>query len=631
MLGAIAGILDFDNRSIDPDRIPVMGAALGNNNVTREYKAIHPWLHLAQINLNGRVLSIDQYILTERDLSIVGDTHIVNRAELFAKLSIQPYEQVNDHQLVIKTYRKWGVGCVDHLEGYFAFAIWDHTNRRLFCAMDPVGRRPFFFSLVDNEFLFATEIKGILAVGRKTYEHNLTYFVDLIEGLPLDEDATYLKDIFRLAGGTTLIIDSSGKRIHRYWSIQSQDPLLYRKNQDYVDAAEALSVQLTREYFSDSQKLALWINSNKECAYDLAILRRAFPDKEIIGSAYVVPHFGMEKRSAHELRIELLKKRTPFDLIKVYEPMPPTEYQSIQHKFWINDAPLANPIGSDYNVLYQSQQNLGIQHFSMNMFFNPLNWDGREYLRDLMLSGNLHSVIRLLAASPDKLNALRQSILQLMPWRVGAKLKKLIKQEAKNSSILRKGIMDNTDYFKRRDEKMRITGTYPSLYIQRDHTVLLKKRFKPFPKPLTSFEREYGLSSVQSFCDRRMIDFALSIPSDQYRGSRSLSPLFRRMLNQRNVPKQIVHSDLNVSFPIDLHRRRMGIRRAMFKEYDKISKDSSIWRIVDVAKAHKLFEEVRESNHYGIYRNKYERMNKVILVSKFLDLKRKPERTFGDP
>ena len=57
---------------------------------------------------------------------------------------------VPDSELILRAYAKWGPACVEHLRGDFSFAIWDAPNKRLFCARDQFGIKPFYYASVGS-------------------------------------------------------------------------------------------------------------------------------------------------------------------------------------------------------------------------------------------------------------------------------------------------------------------------------------------------------------------------------------------------------------------------------------------------------------------------------------------------
>ena len=83
----------------------------------------------------------------DEDLWIVADARVDGRLELCRKLrsSGQDCRQgATDAELILHAYRAWGDECVRHLRGDFAFAIWDASRKRLLCARDHFGVKPFF-------------------------------------------------------------------------------------------------------------------------------------------------------------------------------------------------------------------------------------------------------------------------------------------------------------------------------------------------------------------------------------------------------------------------------------------------------------------------------------------------------
>src|SRR5215510_11768612 len=70
---------------------------------------------------------------------------------------------LNDAQLILYAYHTWGEGCVDHLLGDFAFAIWDARNQQLCCARDHFGVKPFYYAKRGPEFIFGSSPNCLLS------------------------------------------------------------------------------------------------------------------------------------------------------------------------------------------------------------------------------------------------------------------------------------------------------------------------------------------------------------------------------------------------------------------------------------------------------------------------------------
>jgi len=69
----------------------------------------------------------------------------------------------SDTEVLLHSYVQWGEGCLERLNGIFAFGIWEHRERRLFLARDRMGVKPLFFKAHEGGLLFASELKTILA------------------------------------------------------------------------------------------------------------------------------------------------------------------------------------------------------------------------------------------------------------------------------------------------------------------------------------------------------------------------------------------------------------------------------------------------------------------------------------
>ena len=96
---------------------------------------------------------------------IVFNGEIYNHVELRAHLEALGYQFTTrtDTEVLLQAYRHWGDDCLAHLEGMFAYAIWDGPRGRLSCARDRLGIKPFYYATPPGAFIFASEMKSLLA------------------------------------------------------------------------------------------------------------------------------------------------------------------------------------------------------------------------------------------------------------------------------------------------------------------------------------------------------------------------------------------------------------------------------------------------------------------------------------
>ena len=94
---------------------------------------------------------------------IVFNGEIYNYTDLKAKeLSDYTFKSNSDTEVILALYEKYGIECVQYLRGMFAFAIWDEDEKRLFCARDRFGIKPFYYTKNQDQFAFASEMKALL-------------------------------------------------------------------------------------------------------------------------------------------------------------------------------------------------------------------------------------------------------------------------------------------------------------------------------------------------------------------------------------------------------------------------------------------------------------------------------------
>ena len=97
--------------------------------------------------------------------TIVYNGELYNSQEMKALLQKlgHSFKGHSDTEIVLHAYAQWSEGCVERLNGIFAFAVWEQKKRKLFLARDRIGVKPLFYALHQTGLLFASELKSILA------------------------------------------------------------------------------------------------------------------------------------------------------------------------------------------------------------------------------------------------------------------------------------------------------------------------------------------------------------------------------------------------------------------------------------------------------------------------------------
>lgn len=213
---------------------------------------------------------------------------------------------VND-SLILDAYEKWGDDCVKHLFGEFAFAIWDDRKKRFFCARDHFGVKPFYFTYIDHNFAFSSNLNELRLDPRVSNELNEIAVGDyLLFGVNQDLSTTIFKDIQRLPPGHTLTLANGSIRTQRYWTPEPSTELRFRNPESYVERFSELLSQAIKDRVTsdrvaismsgglDSTSLAAITRSQNKDVHAFAVVYDSLiPDDERRYSTLAANHLGI--------------------------------------------------------------------------------------------------------------------------------------------------------------------------------------------------------------------------------------------------------------------------------------------------------------------------------------------------
>ncbi|MBX6395299.1 MAG: asparagine synthase (glutamine-hydrolyzing), partial [Alicyclobacillaceae bacterium] len=161
----------------------------------------------------------------DRMLVIVYNGELYNMFEVRRELEAKGHRFVTrcDTEVVLVAYAEWGPACVDRFNGIYALAIWDESEQQLFLARDRLGVKPLLYAPRGEAFLFASELKGLLAhplVKPEIDEEGLAEIFAL--GPARTPGHGVFRNIYEVKPGWCLLFDRRGIRHHRYWSLESR-------------------------------------------------------------------------------------------------------------------------------------------------------------------------------------------------------------------------------------------------------------------------------------------------------------------------------------------------------------------------------------------------------------------------
>jgi asparagine synthase (glutamine-hydrolysing) len=201
-----SGVEVFENAALAMSRLSIIDRLTGNQPAANDTKTC--W-----IVYNGEIYN---FLPLRRDLEARG----------------YRFHTRSDTEVVLHAYEEWGPDCVHHLRGMFALAIYDrrpltsnHQSEpltapgRLILARDRVGKKPLYYYYNTDTFLFASEIKALLAHPEVPRQVNRQVIPLYLAYGYAPAPFTMFKDIHELPPGHTLIVQDGQISTHNYWDI----------------------------------------------------------------------------------------------------------------------------------------------------------------------------------------------------------------------------------------------------------------------------------------------------------------------------------------------------------------------------------------------------------------------------
>jgi asparagine synthase (glutamine-hydrolysing) len=177
---------------------------------------------LGHVRLSIIDLSEDnaQPFQTDNRYWIVYNGEIYNYLELKTELTAAGYifRTSGDTEVVLRAYQHWGDACVSKFNGMWAFAIYDKVGKKMFCSRDRFGIKPFYYAVVNGQFIFSSEIKGIISYFPQLKIPNYNIISNYCRmSIGAQTSQTWFENIFRLEPAFNMFIDCNGISKCRYW------------------------------------------------------------------------------------------------------------------------------------------------------------------------------------------------------------------------------------------------------------------------------------------------------------------------------------------------------------------------------------------------------------------------------
>jgi asparagine synthase (glutamine-hydrolysing) len=542
----------------------------------------------------------------ERPYVLVADLRLDNREDLAGNLGI-PAERgktMCDAALLLAAFERWDEECCDRLVGDYAFAVWDGRNQRFVLARDIIGTRPLHYHRSEAFFAFASMPKGLHALADIPCAANEERVAEFLALLPERSSSSFFRNIERVEPGHIVTVTRTGFRVQRHWNWERR-MLLFRSRDDYVEGlryhldqavtsrlrgtggtvaahlssgfdSSAVATTAARLLASSGGKVVAF-TAVPRVGYDLPAPTRRLGDEGPLAAATAATYANVEHvliRSGHQ---------SPLD--------------TLDRNFLLFDQPIANLCNNVWGSAINDEvraRNLTVLLIAA-MGNMTISYNGNELLAELVRSGQWIKWARITVAAVRRRHwrlrgALTATFAPWLPPRLWQLLHRLYYGHAidiRKYSAIHPAYMAEFDL----SSRARLYGLDFSYRPWKDG-VAVRLWMLGMVDPGNYYKGTlggWGIDMRDPTADRRLIEFCLSVPTEQFFHDGAPRALARAALTDR-VPPEVLNEKRRGYQAVDWHEGLTTARPQVIEEISRIEQTASAARALDLARLRQLVE-----------------------------------------
>ena len=308
-MSGIYGIYRFDGAPVDPAWLGRMKAAMSYYGPHGDRSTINGPIGMGHLllELNPEDVFENQPMQGRRGI-VVTDARLDNRAELLNifDIPVADASRVSDGHLVSLAFDRWGDEVHSHLQGDWALAALDASERRLLLALNACGNSPLYYYQGSGYIAFASSVKAILALPDVSHEPNLLRLAHVLVSWWPDGDITAYRDVRRVPWAHALSIAADGQtRLWRHWSPEGLSQLTYRRDEDYEEALLEIYTRAVQSCLRSQKPITAELSGGRDSGSVVAIAGPLLAGQQRSLTAYtsvpwLAPDGAARQRSGNE-------------------------------------------------------------------------------------------------------------------------------------------------------------------------------------------------------------------------------------------------------------------------------------------------------------------------------------------
>lgn len=544
---------------------------------------------------------------TESGRSVVAafDGRLDNRSELLSLLREDGASpSSSDCDLAIIAHARWGQDFPDRLVGDFACAIWDASTRALLLIRDAIGARPLFFWRDRDVVFFASEPRGLLAQPRIPKAVDEEWVARALAAIPQRPGATFYRGVERVMPGHAARIEAEGVRRWRHWRPEQLAPIRFARDEDYAEGLRAVLDTAVRDRIAGQAAVGGHLSAGLDSASVIAFAARRLQSQDRRLTAFTAVPAGEIDPADYPGRIideGPLAARTAAAFPNVDHVRVPTLssalFDAMDRASLALDSPVPAPINQIWlDAIGDEARRRGLSVLLIGQAGNmTISYNGAGWLADLSRRGQWSALFRELHALARRGASWRSLINRYLVGRLPASLRRRARALIGGSPELAlHEISAMRPEFATRlgvlDEARSLAGDLGN--VDRGETDLRVLLLQTTDMAMfgRAARRMFGFDMLDPTADRRLVEYCLAIPQDQFlRRGEPRSLILRAMRDV--LPTEVLREPRRGMQSADWHVALGAAREEIATEIERLAHSPLASEALDLARMRRMVDD----------------------------------------
>ena len=540
----IAGIVNFDKSKINPEIANVVKNSLEHRGPDFS-KVDYISENVALIHTRLSIIDLDQrsnqpMYSKDKRYSIVFNGEIYNFKEIRKRLEDKGVRFITDGdtEVLLEGFVEYGSNILNLLRGQFAFAIYDSLEESFFLARDRVGIKPLYFSLVDDVFIFSSELKAIENSNINRFNADYDSYISYLRHLAVPTFKTGNKNISKLEPGQYLVVNRDKKITkNKYWDPFSFEVDHSISETEAISRVEELLFESVEYRKVSDVEVGLFLSGGLDSSLIGKIMSKDTNSEIKSFNIDYEDHFQGYKGEVDEARFAA--SHIGVNLIE--DKIKYSDFKDIidNYSFYQDDL-IGDEVGIPLYFLGKSSNDNGIKVVQVGEGADELFYGYEHWLRFMKLNSYIKPITKYRTSSFNfknhRANLLSNILLNRTSFAGGA----LGFNLPEIDSLLIEGIseefnlvhfVDNKwdEYFSNKNSYLTKWMTLIDLQIRLPELLLMR---------MDKLVMQSSIEARVPFLDHKLIEFVLSIPENIIFKKNKTKPLLKKVASNQ-IPDQI--------------------------------------------------------------------------------------------